>query len=442
MCDTVGFPRTFFGKNSDREPGEVQLFQYVTIDDVPPTGIRERAIKKRYIENELPVLERVLREEGLNAENTCGALISRPDWLWGAEMGVNDHGVAIGNEGVFSRRSEKDSVLLGMDILRLALHRSTSAEEAVSVITDLIQRYGEGGDGGFRHSIFYSNGFIVQDASDLWVVETSRRDVRSKRADGPRGISNVYSGDTGWDESSKNGRTEVGRFKKRDEKRLFALAGRGSRRNRLKEPWLTGDRPVDTVLDLFLLLRRHRDGTAEGEYDPPKRGMGSICLHTGTLIKSETTASMVVDWTPQRGDVVDGSPSRENSPGGTAGNAAVRAERRPVVWYTGSSWPCVSLYKPLLLGRENGDVDLLRDLNVARDIYRARLEFNLRQERRHSRFHREVAPFRDELEVSFLGEVTELNTGLPGDRFAGVYRNFQDRITTAEREYMKKFTRV
>jgi secernin len=42
--------------------------------------------------------------------------------LWGAEIGANEHGVAIGNEAVWSRSSdpEYDSVrrLLGMDLLR------------------------------------------------------------------------------------------------------------------------------------------------------------------------------------------------------------------------------------------------------------------------------------------------------------------------------------
>ena len=55
-------------------------------------------------------------------ERTCEIVLSKPAWLWGAEMGVNEHAVAIGNEAVWNRLScpQYDSVtrLLGMDLLR------------------------------------------------------------------------------------------------------------------------------------------------------------------------------------------------------------------------------------------------------------------------------------------------------------------------------------
>ena len=48
-------------------------------------------------------------------------ILSKPAWMWGAEMGANDAGVCIGNEAVFTKlNSEKDveEKLLGMDLLR------------------------------------------------------------------------------------------------------------------------------------------------------------------------------------------------------------------------------------------------------------------------------------------------------------------------------------
>ena len=132
MCDTFVALNTstndgsvILGKNSDREPNEVQLLDYY-----PPREHKKAStVRCTYID--IPQIR-----------ETRGVLLSRPFWLWGAEMGVNDAGVAIGNEAVFTKEPmTAEKQLLGMDLLRLALERSTTAEKAVEVVTELLADY-------------------------------------------------------------------------------------------------------------------------------------------------------------------------------------------------------------------------------------------------------------------------------------------------------------
>ncbi len=84
MCDTLCAPGPrgmVFAKNSDRPPGEVQIAW--------PFGRRASAgctLRTQYL---------TIGDTGAHA-----AFLSCPTWLWGAEHGVNEYGVAIGNERV------------------------------------------------------------------------------------------------------------------------------------------------------------------------------------------------------------------------------------------------------------------------------------------------------------------------------------------------------
>src|SRR5688500_15897227 len=109
MCDTIVAtpPSTedgavWFGKNSDREPGEAQIVEHLPAQSDSSTTIR-------CTQSQIP-----------QVSNRVEVLLSRPFWMWGAEMGANEHGVAIGNEAVFTRIPVAQSGLTGMDMLRLA----------------------------------------------------------------------------------------------------------------------------------------------------------------------------------------------------------------------------------------------------------------------------------------------------------------------------------
>ena len=133
MCDTfykkIG-EKAFFLKNSDRSCNEPNLTIYV------PQGAGDGVCTYQKV-------------DGTPAR--YASVLVRPSWTWGAEMGVNENGVSIGNEAVFTKSKEKkENKLIGMDFVRLALERSESAQEAVRVITGLLVRYGQGGNCGFK----------------------------------------------------------------------------------------------------------------------------------------------------------------------------------------------------------------------------------------------------------------------------------------------------
>ena len=87
MCDTMAAlgsatatGHALLAKNSDRERNEAQFLEILPARDYG-AGARLRAT---YVA--IPQVRR-----------THAVLLSRPFWIWGAEMGANEHGVAIGN---------------------------------------------------------------------------------------------------------------------------------------------------------------------------------------------------------------------------------------------------------------------------------------------------------------------------------------------------------
>ena len=89
--------------------------------------------------------------------------------------------------------AEKEKKLIGMDLLRLGLERARSAQEAVQVITQLLEQHGQGGNCGFQHALYYHNSFLMADPNDAWVLETVGEHWAAKQVKGVYSISNCLT---------------------------------------------------------------------------------------------------------------------------------------------------------------------------------------------------------------------------------------------------------
>ena len=290
MCDSfvaITGDGVMFAKNSDRDPNEAQLLEWTERAD-HPAGTR---VACTWVD--VP-----------QAEHTHATLISRPWWMWGAEMGTNEHGVVIGNEAVFTKGPDRPKALLGMDLVRLGLERAAKAEAAVSVMIELLERHGQGGPcSNERPGFTYDNSFLVADPSGAFVLETAGRHWACEQVSGSgRSISNGLT---------------IPSFAKAHANPVRTWVAAASVRRSLTEPLA---RRATGPADLMEALRTHGPTAAPG-WSLVHGGLGAPCVHAGGLLaSSQTTASWVSD--------LRGAPRH---------------------WATATSAPCTSLFKPVVV---------------------------------------------------------------------------------------------
>lgn len=287
MCDTIVVVRpdgVLFAKNSDRDPNEAQIPEW------HPRAAHKPGAAVRCTHIEIPQVGR-----------TWATLISRPFWMWGAEMGSNEHGVTIGNEAVFTDQPYAKTGLTGMDLVRLALERASSASEAVDVIVELIEEHGQGGGCGHeKRSFTYHNSFIVADPNEAWVLETAGALWAAEEVvSGVRTISNGLTIPDFADEHRDRLRSRVSACDIRTQLTTRTAAN-------ATEP-----------ADLMAVLRDH--GQSEWpRYRPINGTLSAPCMHGGGIVAS---SSSVAGWVSD-----------------------LQAERH---WITATSAPCLALFKPV-----------------------------------------------------------------------------------------------
>ncbi len=318
---------SYFGKNSDRHPGEPQVVSFLPR--------RPAAESLQLGEKSWP-----LKDSGFSF------LLSRPIWLRGGEMGVNEKGVAIGREEVVSKyKTPKDGVL-GADILRAALSTAGSAKEAVDFICCFVENHDQGGNSALFGSVVTDSSYLISDPKEAYVLETAGRRWAWRAVYGHEALSNAYVIDEDYKRLDTQSRKEIapvneraacsdeadpGRkgskesWKEHVEKKSALRSSKGEIRRALAMAGLgafsskagTGDRP--SILGFLDVLRGHGNTDPAHPWTKQKEG---LCMHPAGIPPIATTASFAVEY---------------------------RGEDSAIVWFTGTSYPCISLYKPMLL---------------------------------------------------------------------------------------------
>ena len=315
-------------KNSDRPPMEAQVLVHMARRRHAPG----EKVQCTYIE--IPQVAESYEHIG-----------SKIWWAFGYEQGMNEYGVSIGNEAVWSKEPYQwGDGLLGMDLLRLGLERGKSAYEAMHVMVDLLEKYGQSGDAeraGEWGKANYHNSFLLADPTAAWVLETAGRYWVAKHlTEGVYSISNIYTIEKSWDEahprlvahaiemgwthSAKdfNFARDYGDYWRKDSK----SAGSMQIRRNTTLACLRRDASLITPESMMKIGRSHMEGTTtEPRWGAAEAFWATPCLHDTPASPYHTAASMI---------------------------AHLRAGMPPLlrqVYWAGFSNPCSNVFQPFYL---------------------------------------------------------------------------------------------
>jgi dipeptidase len=305
--------KVIFAKNSDRQPNEPLLTIRVPRLRHSPAS----KLKCTYIEID-------------QADETHEVLLLKPSWMWGAEMGGNEFGLHIGNEAVFTREKQGPEALLGMDMLRLALERCKTAAEALDLLIELLESYGQGGNCGFEKKFYYHNSFLIADPQEAWVLETAGEYWAAEKVKDVRSISNRLSIGNDFDRAhpelvkhalnKKWCKSEADfDFARCYSDPLITRFSGSANRSGSSGCVLEAEKGRITMQTMRAILRSHEEGLEGRQFS--RHSLKSVCMHGGFIFGDQTTGSFIAE--------IDST--------------------RTTYLLTGGSTPCLALYKPYWL---------------------------------------------------------------------------------------------
>jgi dipeptidase len=311
MCDTfAALPNatttgtTLLAKSADTEVNECQVLEHLPARDWPEGAM-------------VRVTHRLIPQ----ARRTHDCLINKSFWLYGAEIGVNEHGLAIGNEAVFTNNYDKVEGVNLIDLLRIMLERAASAREAIDVTAGLLREFGQGGNCELRGNSHFDGSFILADPNEAWILETAGREWAAKRVTDVAAISNVLSITDDWDLSSLGSQSNAKvDFRERFVDMGPSIDSGAPERLAVSSGYMRAHAGRISLRTMADLLRQCPEGwdPAEGEITT------NICMHAGISPKRlwQATGAMIADCGK------DGA----------------------MAWFTGTSGTDVSIFKPAFPG--------------------------------------------------------------------------------------------
>lgn len=261
------------------------------------------------------------------AEETYEILLTKAFWTYGCEIGINEYGLSMGEEAVFTTQmdEEKDGII-GPDLMRIGLERARNCQEAIQIMTELLERYGQGGSAELKGNSHFDSSFIMADPHEAYILETAGRKWAVKKVEAVASISNMLGIGHDWDMCSAASGDE-----KIDWASTFALPEvpptLGSPvRQAITYNGLASALGNISVQKIFEIMRHHGEG-----YHPAKaEAHRNICVHAGPQENRwwQAVGVMVTDVGPHG----------------------------VMAWVTGTSGTCVSIFKPVFLGMDLPDI--------------------------------------------------------------------------------------
>jgi secernin len=345
------------------------------------------------------------------ARRTHEVILNKSFWTWGAEIGFNEHGVAVGNEAVYSNQApDRDGVMI-IDLLRLVLERAHDCEEATRVVAWAIETFGQGGNCELRGNSHFDGSLLVADREGAVVIETAGREWAARRVGDLGSISNVIRIRDDWHRSSlEKAEGAGGDFRERFADVATSANTAAEDRQRESEGFLEARRGRIDVRAMMDLIRYTGE---DPDYHPAEGDRPChVCMYAGPHPNRlwQATGSMVSQC---RGGAVIG-------------------------WMTGASGPEMSIFKPLFPGVELPDLGPMPRETWTEDAYWWRHEHLHR--RAMADYRRVVPEIRAEFEAIEDGFLAEAATVLAADRAtkAAFVRDCWARAFEAEERWTKK----